>query len=257
MLNIQEYVRPQSLEEAYELVQNRKNIIVGGMLWLKMMNRSVEKAIDLCDLHLDTIEEDDEQFTIGAMVTLRQLETHAGLNAYTHDAMRHSVEHIIGVQFRNCATVGGSIFGRYGFSDVLSMFMGLDAYVELYNGGIVPIREFAWMRPSLDILVRVIVKKTPIKVCYKSQRNVSTDFPVLTCCASYMNDTYSVVIGGRPLKAIAYEKQMELNDVSIEAFIEEVSSEIKLGSNNLGSAEYRQKLVKVLMRRSLKELEAQ
>lgn len=88
--------------------------------------------------------------------------------------------------------------------------MGLDAYVELYNGGIVPMREFAWMRPSLDILVRVIVKKTPIKVCYKSQRNVSTDFPVLTCCASYMNDTYSVVIGGRPLKAIAYEKQMEL-----------------------------------------------
>lgn len=82
MLNIQEYVRPQSLEEAYELVQNRKNIIVGGMLWLKMMNRLVEKAIDLCDLHLDTIEEDDEQFTIGAMVTLRQLETHAGLNAY-------------------------------------------------------------------------------------------------------------------------------------------------------------------------------
>lgn len=161
------------------------------------------------------------------------------------------------MQFRNCATVGGSIFGRYGFSDVLSMFMGLDAYVELYNGGIVPMREFAWMRPSLDILVRVIVKKTPIKVCYKSQRNVSTDFPVLTCCASYMNDTYSVVIGGRPLKAIAYEKQMELNDASIEAFIEEVSSEIKLGSNNLGSAEYRQKLVKVLMRRSLKELEAQ
>ena len=41
-----------------------------------------------------------------------------------------------------------------------------------------------------------IVKKTPIKVCYKSQRNASTDFPVLTCCASYMNDTYSVVIGG-------------------------------------------------------------
>ena len=46
MLSIQEYVRPQSLEEAYELSQNRKNIIVGGMLWLKMMNRSVEKAID-------------------------------------------------------------------------------------------------------------------------------------------------------------------------------------------------------------------
>lgn len=257
MLNIQEYVRPQSLEEAYELIQNRKNIIIGGMLWLKMQNRTVEKAIDLCDLHLDTIEETDDSFSIGAMVTLRQLETHSGLNTYTHDAIKHSVEHIIGVQFRNCATVGGSIFGRYGFSDVLSMFMGLDAYVELFNGGIVPIREFAWMRPSLDILVRVIVKKTPLKVSYKSQRNTSTDFPVLTCCASYMHDTYSVVIGGRPLKAIAYEKKMELNDESINEFIEEVLGEIKLGTNNLGNADYRKKLVKVLMKRSLKELEVQ
>ena len=37
MLNIQEYVRPQTLEEAYELVQNRKNIIVGGMLLMKII----------------------------------------------------------------------------------------------------------------------------------------------------------------------------------------------------------------------------
>ena len=257
MLNIQEYVRPQTLEEAYDLIQNRKNIIIGGMLWLKMQNRSVEKAIDLCDLHLDTIQENQDSFSIGAMVTLRQLETHEGLNTYTHHAIKHSVEHIIGVQFRNCATVGGSLFGRYGFSDILTIFMGLDAYVELYHGGIIPIREFAWMRPSLDILVRVIVKKTPLKISYKSQRNTSTDFPVLTCCASYMNDVYSVVIGGRPLKAIAYEKTMDLNDSSIQEYIEEVLSEIKLGNNNLGSAEYRKKLVKVLMKRALKELEAQ
>ena len=47
------------------------------------------------------------------------------------------------MQFRNLATVGGSIYGRYGFSDVLTLLIGLDSYVELYKGGIVPLTEYA------------------------------------------------------------------------------------------------------------------
>lgn len=39
------------------------------------------------------------------------------------------------------ATVGGSIYGRYGFSDVLTLLIGLDSYVELYKGGIVSLKE--------------------------------------------------------------------------------------------------------------------
>ena len=83
---------------------------------------------------LDTIEETDTEIIIGAMATLRDLETNAALNAYTAGAVREAVRHIVGVQFRNCATVGGSIYGRFGFSDVLTMFLVLDAQVELYKG---------------------------------------------------------------------------------------------------------------------------
>ena len=39
-----------------------------------------------------------------------------------------SLRHIVGVQFRNCATIGGSIWGRYGFSDVLTMFLAMDTW---------------------------------------------------------------------------------------------------------------------------------
>ncbi|MFQ7552525.1 MAG: FAD binding domain-containing protein [Blautia marasmi] len=46
-------------------------------------------------------------------------------------AIRESLRHIVGVQFRNCATVGGSIWGRFGFSDVLTMLLALDTEVEL------------------------------------------------------------------------------------------------------------------------------
>lgn len=261
MLEIKQYVKPQTLQEAYDLIQNRKNVLIGGMLWLKMQNRSVECAVDLCDLGLDTIEETDDEYRIGAMVNLRQLELHEGLNQYTNGALKESLKHIVGVQFRNLASVGGSIFGRYGFSDVLTMFMALDAYVELYHGGIIPICEFAAMKPSLDILVRVIVKKTPLKVVYMSQRNTKTDFPVLTCAISQIDDTYRCVIGARPLKA----KEVEDNDIlkdginetSIDAYSQKVLENMTFGTNLRGSAEYRERIAKVLIKRCLKALGGQ
>ena len=164
MLNIREYVKVQSLEEAYELNQKRTNKVIGGMLWMKMGSRNIQKAIDLSGLGLDKIEETEEEFRIGCMTTLRDLELHPGLEAYTGGAMKESLRHIVGVQFRNLATVGGSIFGRFGFSDVLTLFLGLDTDVELYKGGIVPLSEFAWSKRDNDILVGLIVKKRPVQI---------------------------------------------------------------------------------------------
>ncbi len=143
MVTIQNYVRAKSLEEAYELNQKKGNCILGGMLWTKMQNRMIQTAIDLCDLGLNKIEETEEEFSIGAMVSLRQLETDAGLNAYTQGAVRDAVKDIVGVQFRNLATVGGSIWGRFGFSDVLTVFLAMDTEVELFQGGRIPLKDFA------------------------------------------------------------------------------------------------------------------
>ena len=79
MMTIREYKRAESLEEAWQLNQKKTNRILGGMIWLKMETINVGTAIDLSGLGLDTIEETEEGFSIGAMVTLRQLEQHPGL----------------------------------------------------------------------------------------------------------------------------------------------------------------------------------
>ena len=165
MMTIREYKRAESLEEAWQLNQKRPNRVLGGMIWLKMENINVGTAIDLSGLGLDTIEETDEGFSIGAMVTLRQLELHPGLAAYTDGAVRESVRHIVGVQLRNLATVGGSIYSRFGFSDVLTMFLALNASVELYKGGVVPLTEYAQRPYDRDILVRVLVPKENARFC--------------------------------------------------------------------------------------------
>lgn len=260
MMTIQNYVRPQSLEEAYELNQKRNNRIIGGMLWLKMTTINVPTAIDLCDLGLDTIEETEDSFSIGAMVTLRQLELHEGLKTYTQGAVTKAVQDIVGVQFRNMATIGGSIFGRFGFSDVLTVFLSMDTYVELYKGGIVSLAEFADMTPDRDILVRIIVKKHPGTFTYLSMRNTRTDFPVLTCAISRIGDTYRTAIGARPGKAVLLSDTPGIlaggiTRESAAAFADYAAEQIPVDSNLRGSASYRTHLTRVLTNRALLELE--
>ena len=40
MLKIKEYVKAESLEQAYELNQKRTNRIIGGMLWMRKIGRA-------------------------------------------------------------------------------------------------------------------------------------------------------------------------------------------------------------------------
>ena len=263
MLKIKEYVKVKSLSQAYELNQKKNNKIIGGMLWLKMGNRRIQTAIDLSELGLDKIDETEQEFVIGSMVTLRELETHPGFCVYTKGAARDSVKDIVGVQFRNLATVGGSLYGRFGFSDVLTFFLALDTQVELYHAGRVSLEEFSKMPKDRDILVRVIVKKHSLACTYLAHRNTRTDFPVLACALSVDEREGKIVVGARPSKAVMWKMTSEeakklregkLTDGEKEAMFERVSGETVLGSNMRASREYREHLLGVLVERGLDAL---
>ncbi len=260
MLKIANYVRAQSLEEAYTLCQKKNNVILGGMLWLKMQSRSINTAIDLCDLGLDTIEETADSFSIGAMVSLRDLEVHPGLAALTQGAMAEALKHIVGVQFRNVATIGGSLYGRFGFSDVLTLFQVLDAKVELYGRGVMEIAEFAQLpRGTRDLLVRVIVPKGARKTAYLSQRNTATDFPSLACAICERDGVYTCAIGARPAKAVTFADETGIladgiTEESAAAFGAYVADRCEFDSNLRGSAAYRKRICAVLVRRALLQL---
>ncbi len=194
-------MKAESLKEAYELNQKRSSVVIGGMMWLKMENLYKVTAIDLSDLGLDGIEEDEEAFRIGCMCPLRKLELHEGLNRYFDGVFKECTRWIVGTQFRNGATVGGSVFGRYGFSDILTCLMMLDTYVELYAGGIIPLKEFAAMKYDRDILVRIIIKKDGRRAAYVTQRRSKTDFPLIACGVAKKDGTFYVSVGARPQRA--------------------------------------------------------
>ena len=255
MLSIQNYMRPKTLEEAWELNQSKKTRIIGGMMWMRLRNDTIHTAIDLSDLGLDTIEETEDAFSIGAMVTLRQIETHAGLNRYANGAVSAAVRDIVGVQFRNMATVGGSIWGRFGFSDVLTVFLGMNTEVELYKGGRIPLGDFVSLPHDRDILVRLIVHKTPGHIVYTAMRNQRTDFPTLACAVSDIGGTLRAVIGARPTKAtVICDHDGHCSDgitqKSAQAFAAYVAANTVTASNLRASSEYRTHLIKVLTARA-------
>lgn len=263
MVEIKEYKKVEGLDEAWKLNQKRNNKIIGGMMWIRLGHGRINTAIDLSGLGLNQIKETDDEFEIGCMVTLRQLETHEGLNKYTEGCCKEAMRHIVGVQFRNLATVGGSIYGRYGFSDVLTLLLSLDSYVELYKGGIIPLRKYAKMAQDRDIIVNIIVKKKPVKMYYEAVRITETDLPVLTCATARFTERkdrrINVCIGARPARAMIVEDKEEilsegLSSESIARFAAYAEENVETGSNIRGKAHYRSHLVGILVRRGLENV---
>ena len=258
MFTMKNYVQAASLEEAYNLrKKSKQNVILGGNLWLKMGNRDILTGIDLCNLSLDYLEETEKEYKIGCMCSLRDLEVNESLNNEFNGSFKEALRHIVGVQFRNTATVGGSVFSRFGFSDVLTILAALDCSMELYHGGLVPVKEFLHMKPDDDILVNVVIKKDGRKVSYQSHRMTETDFGILTCAVACKDGQYTVVLGATPHKAQIVDN-VELihpdNEEELSVFLEAVVKQVKFSSNMRGSAEYRKAIAKVLIKRAIMEL---
>ena len=254
MFTAQQYVKAASLEEAYALNQKRNNAILGGGCWMKMNRRRYHTLIDLSNLGLDTIEETPEEIILGAMVTLRQMEQSPELAAASGNGFRESVRHIVGVQFRNCATLGGSLVSRFGFSDILTWLLSLDCKVELVGAGVLPLVEYVKMPYDRDVLVRVHIAKNGRRAAYESFRNTATDLPVLTCAASVLSGELRVVIGARPARAVCLSFAFPGSDEELDAICKEVQGSIPYGSNLRGSAAYRRHLAGVLCRRAVSSL---
>lgn len=259
MFTIEQYVKAESLEQAYMLNQTKTSTVLGGCGWLKMGRRPIKTAIDLSGLGLDQIEEAEDHFKIGCMVTLRQLETSEALAACFGACFADAVRHIVGVQFRGSATVGGSLWQRFGFSDPLTLLLALGAEICLHEGGTIPLAEFAarpMHRDYRDLITHVLLPKRGQKTAYLSHRAAATDLPVLTVCAVCEGGAYRVAVGARPQRAVVLtdDEGVLAGGVGVDsaaAFAGYAADKLDFGSNLRGSADFRRHLCRVLVKRAL------
>ena len=246
MAQYKNYVIAQTLDEAYALNAKKSTVIVAGNMWLRMCGMRRQTALDLSALGLDYIKEDEQGFTIGAMTTLRTMETHAALNAAFGGVFARAFEPIVGTQFRNGATVGGSVFSRFGFSDVSTLLLAMGAKVVTHARGEVPLDEFQKEKWDRDILTAIRIEKGR-SAAIESVRLSKTDIPVLVCAASADERGVRVVLGSRPARAVIVAEDARPEELDYMR----MAADIPMGSNARASEAYRRKVAPVLMERAV------
>lgn len=260
MFRIAELIRPKSISEAREFLQEYPDLtVLGGCGFLKMGNRTIHRALDLSGCNLNSIQETDSSIRIGAMVSLREMETSPVFQSRYSGAIPGAIGNILGVQFRRCATIGASVYSKYGFSDILPVLLVLNTKVELIRQGKVNLVDFLEQPIQKDILLHVEIAKTPANVSYQHLRNGQADFPILNAAIGKLGNEFRIAIGARPARAkLAKEAATYLNhgdsssDPEVAADL--VVNEIEFGSNLKASAEYRARIAKTLVKRGIKEV---
>ena len=276
MLRFRTLERPASPEEAYAIIQKRKRArILGGGAWMRLAKTAYPLVIDLSACGLDAIEDAGDTWRVGAMVSLRALECHEGIAAATGGAVARALAGIVGVQFRAGATVGGSVAGRFGFSDVCCVLLALGAEVELVGAGRLPIDELLCAKAfPRDVLTHVHIPKDRPRTGYCAVRRAATDIPVLNAAASAMADgTWRIAVGARPARArlVVIEPAQVPSQIKEQAVawavtrveaeeaaataIAEPLGDLVYADNMWASAAYRRRVAPVIAARALRAAE--
>ena len=248
------FQRVSSLEEAYKLVkESPRNKIVAGGLWLKKGGAEVDTLIDLSLLGLDKIEDKKEYVEVGAMVTQRQFE----LSTLVPDMAKQAVKSIMGPGFRNVATIGGSIYGKYGFSDVITGLLGYKVDLVFYPEAVVSLIDYVKKAGFYDgILTHVRIHKEELRCFFKKVGITALDYPIINVAVTKGKE-YRVVVGSRPLVAARCEKcEAYLNEGGKDfAKAAEIAvEELKFGDSISTKGEYKKQLALTYVRRGLEEV---
>lgn len=258
-MKVNEYYRASSLEDAYQKLQaSPKNAIVAGGLWMKKMGQSYDSLIDLSKLGLDKISETKDEVIVESMVTQRDFEDSKIVSFLFAGAPAFAVREVMGVNFRNLATIGGSIMGRYPFSDVITGLLPYDVELEFYPAQKMSLEEYLNYKGKLNaILVAIHIKKGEGKGFFKKVKTTALDFPIVNIAVAKVNKEYRVVVGARPMVAARSYKAMEYLNNGGKDFAKAAElavEELSFMDNKDASKEYRVDLAKVYVRRGLEEV---
>ncbi len=260
-MRIETVYKASSLDDALAMQRDSKdNVILGGALWLRRSKRHVNQAIDLSDLALDYIDVKDETITIGAYTTLKTIQDHEALKNLYQGILPKAINHIMGIQLRHMATIGGSIIGRYGFSDILTPLLCMDVTLHFHEGESIDLESFLETKGQVnDILTHIIIARHKGQGFFKKCAPSPLSFSQLNIAVTKTNKVYKIAIGSRPSIAMIAQKtsaylsdQKTLSESVIKHAQTHLLKEVVLGSNSTASESYRKTLAAVYLERALK-----
>ncbi len=278
------YYTPSSVDEAVALLaqhDGQARVIAGGTdLLIDMRAAGHEAQAALVDIttipELTKIQADETHVSIGAGVTHNQI-VKSPLLAAGATCLVESCGVVGGPQVRNVATLGGNVAHALPAGDGTTSLVALDAEVEIVKDGQrqwVPILAM-YLGPGQSLLdsARDILLSFRVRISQKDEgsafarimRPQGVALPVLGCAVwvrvSDTHDHYDDVrvciapVAGTPQRISAVEdvlKGAPITDETLDHAVAVAHAHIKPRTSKYrATAEYRQEMIEVLLRRTL------
>lgn len=272
-----DYLEPRTIEEAVSLLSRyggEAKVIAGGTDLTNLIRTKTIRPKYVVDIEripgLDYMRYDDDgTLSIGALTSIRSLETSAELKK-RHPVISQAAGQLGSVAIRNVATIGGNLCHASPAADTAPSLIGLRAKVKIAGPAgerAVPLEGF-FIGPGQTVLKRgeivVEIQVPPVPahtkgVYLKHATRGSADLAILGVAVIATLDgvrcrNVRIVLGAvapTPMRARNAEKLLEgkaLDDALIENVARIASDETRPITDVRSSADYRREMVKIFTR---------
>jgi aerobic carbon-monoxide dehydrogenase medium subunit len=280
-------LEPRSLEETFSLLDPEDSSIrpIGGGTALMLMTKAqIYKPTRLVSLRrlngmfsgID-LKPDGSAFRIGAMTTFSELE-HSPEIARHLPVITRTMKTLANVRVRNVATVGGNLAHADPHLDLPPVWFALGAKVKVVGRGgerVMPVEDIfaGYYETTLANDDLIAELEVPVREAWRSHyvkitTRAAHDWPALGLTLSVLfakrtvKDIRLVLSAAvdRPVRLNAAEKELrgtELSDAVLQGAGEAAAAEADMESDTRGSADYKQHLLRVHLKRAMQALAAE
>lgn len=248
-----EYHRPQSIEEAIDLVMTSEleTVLMGGGTALDRFRPEPFAVIDLQDAGLDIIRVRGNSIDIGACVTLHTLAQQPDIQP----DLAKSILHQAAFNIQQVASVGGTIVSAAGRSPFALAMLALDASLRIEPGEEQQaVGDFLALRKT-HLKTRLITNITlplNVRLIYEYVARTPADMPIVSAAvARWPSGRTRVALGGfgeAPTLAMDGPTGGGESTAALNAY--------SRAEDQWATAEYRQEMAGLLVSRCLSKLAA-
>jgi carbon-monoxide dehydrogenase medium subunit len=258
---------PYTIEQLCDSLKNKDNntyLIAGGTDLIIHFNKKGIFGYDIIDLtkieELKEINETDNEITIGAGVTMTEIENSPLLNKYV-PALIDSVYNLGSQQIRNKATIGGNVANSSQSGDTIPVLFAYNADVEIINSmGVRRIDKIENVVEGLEknslnsdeVITKLIIKKNTDKSAFsKVGSRKAVTISKLNCCFKVtisddmiVSDSvvYLGAVGPKPIRAKLIEEKLlnkNINDIVSADIHDAIYMQIENAIPNRSSKHYK------------------
>jgi carbon-monoxide dehydrogenase medium subunit len=276
-----DYLEPVSVSEALEFLErygDEARVIAGGtalIIWMRQRLLMPKVVISLAKIpDFGAISFDDrEGLRIGAGASHRDIELSPIVKQH-YPLLHETFRKVAQPRIRNMGTIGGNLAGGDPLTDPGASLIALDARLVLASGGserTLPLEEFFvdYYQTALEpgeLLTEVRVPPqarrgwSHIKFTPRSVEDFATVGVALTLSGRNgscddirlaLNSVASTIVRARQAEAAL--RGREITEGLLTEMGEIAATEVDPIDDNRGSSEYKRDLVKVLVRRAVRE----